>query len=274
MKLTALTAATTAAILLGSTAFAQTAFDGANQATDRNENLRDAINDDLETDTTTFGNAGRKIGFSGSVALRGSVANGNTDAADLGIGADMLYFDGTNGYSLELSYDYGEEAGTKTEESLFFDAEYTRDFNPNFYGFAKLQGSVDEFSSYDSDYFVGIGAGYRVLNSDDVSWTVQGGPGYRVASLTDIVDGETEEAAFSASSNFSYKLSDIAYLTNDTDVLTSESDTGVVNELGVTVAMSEVLALRTTLQTKYHTDPQVGYDNTDNTFGVSLVFNY
>ena len=274
MKLTTLTAATTAAILLGSTAFAQTAFDGTNQATDRNENLRDAIADDFETDTTTFGNAGRTVGFSGSVALRGSVANGNADAADLGIGADMLYFDGTNGYSLELSYDYGSEEGVKTEESLFFDAEYTRDFNPNFYGFAKVQGSVDEFSSYDSDYFVGLGAGYRVLNSDDVSWNVQGGPGYRVASLKDIVDGDTEEVAFSASSNFSYKLSDTAYLTNDTDILSSDSDTGVVNELGVTVAMSEMLALRTTLQTKYHTDPQDGFDATDNTFGVSLVFNY
>jgi putative salt-induced outer membrane protein len=274
MKLTTVGAATVAALLLGSTAYAQTAFDGIDQATDRNENLRDAIADDLEVEETSFGNSGRKLGFSGSVALRGSVSNGNTDTADLGIGSDMSYFDGKNGYSLELSYDYSEDGGAKTEESLFFDAEYTRDFNPDFYGFAKLQGSVDEFSSYDSDYFVGFGAGYRVYNSNDVSWSVQGGPGYRVASLRDIVDGETKEAAFSASSNFSYRLSDTAYLTNDTDILASESDTGIVNELGVTVAMSEMLALRTTLQTKYHSDPQPGYKDTDNTFGVSLVFNY
>ncbi|RPE66344.1 putative salt-induced outer membrane protein [Pacificibacter maritimus] len=274
MKFTTVGAATVAALLLGSSAYAQNAFNGVDQASERNEDLRDAIADDLEVEQNTFGNSGRKLGFSGSVALRGSVSNGNTDTADLGIGSDMTYFDGTNGYSLELSYDYSEDDGSKTEESLFFDAEYTRDFTPNFYGFAKVQGSVDEFSSYDSDYFVGFGAGYRVYDTADVSWAVQGGPGYRVASLRDIVDGETEEAAFSASSNFSYRLSDTAYLTNDTDILASESDTSVVNELGVTVAMSEMLALRTTLQTKYHTDPQPGFEETDNTFGVSLVFNY
>lgn len=273
MKLYTATAAT-AAVLFTTAAFADTPFDGTDQATTRNEDLREAVAEDFKVSTDTSGNAGRKLGFSGSLALRGSVSNGNTDSSDLGIGADVLYFDGTNGYSLELNYDYGEESGIKTTETLFFDAEYTRDFNPDLYGFAKLQGSVDEFSSYDSDYFFGVGAGYRVVNTADTRWTVQGGAGYRVASLNNLVDADVEEAAFTAGSNFYYKLSESAFLTNDTDILASDSDTAVNNELGLTVAMSNNLALRTSLKTSYHTEPLPGFKDVDNTFGVSLVFNY
>lgn len=282
MKLSSLTLATTTAVLFGSAAFAQTAFDGTNKATDGNEVLREAVADDFEVETTTFGNEGRKLGYSGSLALRASATSGNTDSADIGIGADVLYFDGINGYSLELNYAYGEDEGTTTEENLFFDAQYTRDFGPSLYGFAKVQGSIGEFSALDSDYFVGVGAGYRVYDSSQMRWTVQGGPGYRTSSLNpvklvgDALEGDLElnEAAFSAGSNFYYKLSDTAFLTNNTDILASESDTAINNEIGVTVAMSNNLALRTSLATAYHSDPADGYKNSDNTFGVSLVFNY
>ncbi|GAA3864757.1 DUF481 domain-containing protein [Celeribacter arenosi] len=274
MKTLNLTLAMIAGLSVGSAAFAQTAFDGTDTATDRNEDLREAIDDDFDTAPEAVGNEGRKLGFSGSVALRASAASGNADTVDLGVGAEMAYFDGTNGYSLEVNYDYAEDSGAATEESLFFDAQYTRDFNPRFYGFAKVQGTVDAFSSYESDYFVGVGAGYRVFDNAKTRWTVQGGPGYRVASLTDVVDGEFDEAAFALSSNYRQQLSETVYFINDTDIITSESDTSVINDLGLTVAVANNLAIKTSIQTEFHTDPLDGYEDTDNTFGVSLVYNY
>ncbi|MXQ07236.1 DUF481 domain-containing protein [Alphaproteobacteria bacterium GH1-50] len=262
-----------ATLFLAHTAMAQTAFDGAN-ASDLNEDLREEIEDDFERDLGEFGNEGRPLGFSGSAAVRATAASGNSDNADVGIGTDLIWYDGTNGVSLELNYAYGETDGTKTEESLFYDLEYTRDLTPRVFAFATVQGTVDEFSAFETDTFVGFGAGYRIYDTSDIQWTVQGGPGYRVADLDAAVDGDFEEGAIVLESNYLNRLSDTMYVTNDTDVVWSESDTVVLNDLGLNVSMTETLALRTSVETEYHTDPQPGFKSTDNTFGVSLVYNF
>jgi len=251
-----------------SAAIAQTALD-ASQAAERNEDLSEDIADDFERDTPQFGNEGRAIGFDGSVSLQGSATSGNTDTASLGIGANLGYYDGTNGYELQLSYRYSENEGVTDEDSLLYDLEYTRDFGPSYYGFAKLQGNVESLVDT-SDNFLGAGVGYRVLDTGSTQWSVQAGVGYRVADLNGIDD--LEEGALAVSSNYYNQLSDTLAVTNDTDIIGSDADTVVYNDLGLNVSMTSALALRTSVVTEYHTDPQPGRDDTDNTFGVSLVY--
>ncbi|WP_413717989.1 YdiY family protein [Silicimonas sp. MF1-12-2] len=259
---------------LATVASAQTVFTGTNVAADRNEDLLEAIEDDAERDLDRFGNEGRPQGFAGSVALRGIASSGNTDSVDVGIGSDLGYVWGPNGIELQLSYTYGEDDGVKNDESLFYGLEYTRDFNPKVFGFAKVQGSVDKFSAFDSDTFVSFGAGYRVFNEADRQWSVQAGPGYRFAELSDITSGDISEGAFGVSSDYAQKLTDTVFLTNDTDIITSSSDTVVYNDLAVSVSMTDSLALRSSILTEYHTDPTPGFKSTDNTFGLSLVYSF
>ncbi len=63
-------------------------------------------------------------------------------------------------------------------------------------------------------------------------------------------------------------------MTNDTDVITSSSDTVVYNDLALSVSMTDSLALRTSVLTEYHSDPEPGFKDTDNTFGISLVYSF
>jgi putative salt-induced outer membrane protein len=251
-----------------------TVFTGTDTVEDRNEALREDIEEDFERDTR-IGNEGRSLGFSGSIALRASASDGNTDTAAIGLGANYTWFDGANGFGVQLSYSYAEDEGVTTEESLLYDLEYTRDFNPRFFAFAKLQGSLDEFSSYETDTFLGVGVGYRVISTPDTQWSVQAGPGYRVAELDDVIDRDFEESAIAVSSNFSSRFNESVLFTNDTDVIASDSDTVVYNDLGVNYAIgTDGLALRTSVQTEYHTDPVPGRKDTDNTFGLSLVYSF
>ena len=252
-----------------------TVFTGTNQVDDRIEDLEEDIEEDFERDVDAFGTEGRELGFDGSMALRGSATSGNTDTVDLGIGANFGYFTGLNAYELQLSYDYSEDEDETTEESLLYELEYRRSFTPEFYGFAELQGTVDEFSNYESDTFVGFGVGYRIVNTSEMVWAVQAGPGYRIADLEDLnqVD-DFEEAALSISSEFYREMNEDVFFTNDTDIITSDSDTVVLNDLGVTVSMNDQLALRTSLLTEYHTEPFAGADDTDNRLGVSLVYSF
>lgn len=270
----AVTGLSTLCILLGTASYAQQNVLQTGAAGEQIENLRDDIEDDFEREVDTLSNRGRPTGFTGSVAARGSFSDGNTDSADVGIGVDLNYFDGLNGYSFELSYTYGETEDVVTEESVLYDLEYRRDLNPSFFGFAKLQGSYDDFASFEDDVFLGFGAGYRIYDTQNLQWTIQAGPGYRVASLSDFTDTEIEEEAIAVSSNYYNLIQPGAAITMDTDVIASESDTVVFNSLAFTQSLNDQLALRTSLDTEYHTDPLPGDDDTDNTLGISLVYSF
>lgn len=262
------------AALSAQAALAQNVFTGTDVAETRTEDLVEAIEEDAERDIDRFGNEGRPQGFSGSFALRGIASTGNTDSVDIGAGANLNYVTGLNGFELDLNYVYGEDDGVKSEESLYYGLQYTRDINARLYGFGKVQGSIDQFSSFESDVFVGLGLGYRVINTPTTQWTVQGGPGYRFANLSDVASADVSEAALGVSSDFSRRLSDTMLLTNDTDIVASDYDTAVLNDLAFSVAMTDTLALRTSLLTEYHSNPEPGFDDTDNTIGVSLVYSF
>jgi len=257
-------------------AFAQatTVFQGADAAGDQVDDIADAVEDDFErsTDRGTFGNEGRGIGWYGSVSATGTATSGNTDTANVGIGTKFGYFDGVNGHDIALSYTYGEADGDTDANSLLASYDYTRNIATRTFAFGELSLAYDEFSSYESDVFVGGGVGYRVIDDGSRVWEIQGGPGYRF--LEDANGVETDEAAFKVSSKFYQELNAGLFLTNDTDVLYSDTNTLITNDLGFNVAMSDGLALRTSLLTEYNTDPLPGLDDTDNTLGVSVVYNF
>ncbi|WGW04968.1 DUF481 domain-containing protein [Tropicibacter oceani] len=261
-------------VLSASAASAQGLVGGDSVAADRNEQLIEDIEDDAERELDRFGNENRPQGFTGSAALRAIGSSGNTDSVDVGIGTDLNYVWGQNGIELQLNYAYGEDDGKKTEESLFYGLEYTRDFTPTVFGFGKVQGSVDAFSDFQTDTFASFGVGYRVYNDQTKQWSLQAGPGYRFAELEDITRADISEGAFGVSSDYAHKLSETVFLTNDTDVIWSESDTALYNDLALSVAVSKSLALRTSVLTEYHSEVAKGTKNTDNTFGVSLVYSF
>lgn len=267
-----LAAASILGVSAGAALAQTTAFDNQDAAEDSFEDLQEQIEDDAERDIEPFGNVGRPLGFDGSVALRGTLSDGNTDSADLGIGANVGYYDGVNGFRGILSFSYGEENGVETENSTIYSLEYTRDFGTRWYGYAQVQGSEDEYSPYVSDTFAGFGVGYKLIERTDVNWYISGGPGYRWAELSD--GTEIEEEALSLESNYTARLGDNLLGTLDTSVIFSDSDTVVYNDIGLNVGVSDNLAVRTSLATEYHTDPLPGADDLDNTLGVSLVYSF
>lgn len=267
-----LAAASVTALLAGAATAQTTTFSPEDRAQDSVEDIEEDVADDFERDVEPFGNTGRELGWTGSVSMRATASDGNTDSADVGVGTRAGYYDGVNGHELTLSYSYSKEDDVQTEDSLLAGYDYTRDFGTNTYFYVKGQLAKDEFSSYDTDAFVGAGVGYRVFDTPETQWSIAAGPGYRY--LEDNLGNETEEGAFSLSSNYLQNLNESVFITNDTDVIYSESDTAVNNELGLNVAMTNQLALRTSLLTEYHTDPVPGFEDTDNTLGASVVYTF
>lgn len=258
-------------MVAGTGAYAQqSAFSGQDGASKQVEAFDDSLDKAAERDLPTFGNTGRELGWTGSVSASANATSGNTDSVDVGAGARLGYYDGVNGHRLNFAMSYSENNDVRTKNESFLSYDYTREFGSNLYGYGQLQGAYSEFGAYEEDLFGGLGIGYRAVNSADTNWSIQTGPGFRKAKTA---KGSTiEEFAWSLGSFFSTKLSDTASLYNDTNVLWSDADVFTTNELGVNVAMTNTLALRTALTTKHHTQPAAGFEETDNALGVSLVY--
>ncbi len=254
-----------------------TTFQNENRSAEAVENLEEQIAEDADRDLGAFGNEGRQIGSYGSVSLRGtSTSNDGDTSSDLGVGLRWGTFDGVNGIDVTASFAYGIENGEETENSLLAGIDYRRDFNDTLFAYAKADASFDKLSTtvgeYKQDVFVGAGLGYRIFNDADTQWSVQAGPGYRVAQV--VGGGEVNEAAASLSSNFFKSLTDTTYITNDTDVIYSEFATTVTNELALNVAVSESLTLRTSYATNFNDQTDNAFSDAENTFGIAAVYNF
>jgi len=181
-----------------------------------------------------------------------------------------------NGIDVTAAYNYSEDNGDEAQNQLLLGADYRRDFGPRYFGYAKLDASQDRAAeNLDDNYvdvFLGAGLGYRILNDATSQWSIQAGPGYR---YTETVGGfDNSEAAASISSNYYRSLSATSYVTNDTDLIYSDTSTLLTNDLALNVAMTNALSLRTSLSTSFDDSVDDTFGDASNTLGVAVVYNF
>ena len=268
-------ATTAIALLVATGAHAQaTGLTGVERLDDRIDDITEDAQDDLDRgiDADRFNDNGVPQGFRGSAALQFSGTNGNTDTSELSIASRMTYGVGNWSHSVGVAAEFGEGNGVRNEEKFFATYEAARAFTPQVYAFGTGRIEYDDFATVERDAFIGGGLGYRIVNTPDMAWRVQAGPGIR---YTDLQNGDSEtEGAGIASSRFFYGLTDAVSLTNDTDILSSDANTLVSNDFGVNFRVSENLSTRLSYRTEYNDSPLPGFENSDNTLGMSLVVGF
>ncbi len=260
-------------------AFAQSELVGIDALDDRIEDIEDDVADDLERsqDAARFGFPEYQPGFSGSASLSYVADEGEGNSQDFNLGVRMRYAQGQWVQSIGLAVDFSEgddELGNtvKTDEDIFaiYDANYY--LNERFYLFALARAQRDGLATGDDtsrDAFVGVGPGYRIINEPDMAWRLQAGIG---ASYLREADGDSDtEVGYIASSRFFWQFNESVFMTNDTDVLSTDSSVRANNDLGVNFQASDTLSTRISYLTEYDDSNE---DKTDNRFGVSLVVGF
>ena len=295
------------ALAIGVPAFAQTEFStganitGVSGLEDQIEDVEDAVRDDFERsqDSSRFGPAARREGTFGSIALTYAGRSGNYENQDFSLAGRLSHNQGPFQQSVGLLLEYGEDDDGDTDTkrtSVIYDGNYY--FNEQLYAFILGRAAVDGMADdglYDGslspeeladrdgrlkrDAFLGFGPGYRIINNDTTAWRVQAGVGVRYTHTVRTTSAEPEPAfvesdtsvGYIASSRFYHKFNDQFFLTNDTDILTSDANDIAWNELGLNVRMTDALATRVSYKTEYVSDRAI---RTDNTLGVSLVYGF
>jgi putative salt-induced outer membrane protein len=263
-------------LLLGATGgSAQTVLTGIDSVDDRIDDIDRSARLDLDrgNDAFRYGSPEYREGLSGSASLGYSGKTGATDSSEFSMGARLRMANGPMVQTLGVVLDFAESGSVKTKEDLFaiYDANYY--FDDNLYGFAlgrvKSDGLAETAGTVKTDAFVGVGPGYRVINTPDLSWRVQAGIG--VSYLKDGAGASDTETGYIASSRLFWRMSETLFATNDTDVLKSDSALRVNNDLGFNVKMSDMFATRVSYLTEYNDARAV---KTENKLGVSLVYSF
>lgn len=216
-------------------------------------------------------------GWTGEGSLSAGVTTGNTETSDLGLGVKANNDLGVWAFGFQAAADYGDTDGVETKNRIFLSGNADRQINDKLFGFGQLSYEKDEFSGFESRTFAGAGLGYEIYNSDALSWTVRGGPGYKIDEVLDTLTGETnseESFGATAASNFAYQFNDNVGFSNDTSVLYAETSTQIGNIAALTASLTNTLSARVSLEVRHDTDPVIGFEDTDTISRVSLVYGF
>lgn len=264
------------ALLLGATAsMAQGLLTGTAALDDRIDDIEENVRDDFDRseDEYRFGNPEFRPGLSGSASLGYSGSTGNNDSQEFSAGARLRFAQGQLVQTIGVALEFAEENGVKSEEDVFgvYDANYY--FDDSLYGFVlgrvESDGLATLATEVKTDAFVGVGPGYRIVNTPDMTWRLQAGIG--VSYLENGLDESDTETGYIVSSRFFYKFNENVFATNDTDILKSDSALRINNDLGVNFKMTDAFSTRVSYLTEYNDSRPI---RTDNKLGVALVYGF
>jgi putative salt-induced outer membrane protein len=265
--------------LAATSAYAEGELVGTKALSDRLDDLETAVEDDFERsqDAARFSNPEFKQGLSGSASLSYVGKTGNSDEQDFALGLRLRHAEGAFVQTLGMAIDFSETEGAATKKDVFgiYDANYY--FNDKVYGFALARFKKDGLAvdaaipgeAFAKDAYLGFGPGYRVINTPDMTWRVQAGIG--VSYLEDGLGNSTTETGYLAASRFFYKINDNVFVSNDTDLLKSDTALRIDNDLGVSVKMTDTLSTRISYLSEYNDSRAI---RTDNKVGLALVLGF
>lgn len=263
------------AMMLAAPVMAQTALTGVRDVNDRIDDINEVVAEDMarSEDAARFGNPEARQGLSGSASVGYSGKTGNNESQELSAGVRLSYTQGNFVQTIGAVVDFAEDQGRKTKEDILAVYDANLYFDQSLYGFVLARIEADGLASTAGDVrrdgFLGFGPGYRVINTPDMTWRVQAGIG--VSYLEDGLRNSVTETGYLAASRLYYRISDGIFLTNDTDVLSSDAALRVNNDLGVNFRVTDAVSTRISYVTEYNDSRAI---RSDNKLGVSLVFGF
>lgn len=223
-------------------------------------------------------------GWTGEGAISASTTTGNSETTDVGVAVKGKNDTGNWTTGFEAIFDYGEQDGIEAENRFFLAGQLDRQLNDKLYSFGRVSYEQDEFSGFESRTFVGGGLGYEVIANGQTKWVVEGGPGFKIDEVREILPTpenglmaaipsmREESISAIAKSDFSYGFNDNVTFTNVTNALYAQESTQLGNITAITASLTDVLSARIAFEVRHDTNPPLGFEATDTATRFSIVY--
>ena len=215
----------------------------------------------------------REEGMSGEVNVGGSLATGNTDTTRLDAEIKARFKSGRLEDNYRLSVEFSEDNGTTTAQRILGSVESRFDMQKKLFVFGFLEYDDDRFSGFNYEIEGAIGAGYKLIDSSNMRFLVQAGPGYRFSKLS-VLGTTQDELVVRGSADFVYDISDSTSLSNVSIVTWDDARTTLENTISLTNDLFGNLATRLSFNVRYNSDPPVFTRKTDTLSKISLVYGF
>jgi len=237
---------------------------------------------------TEEGDGEEPVKWSGEVEASASQTTGNTENTQLGlkakfkreIGRFIHVLSGKVDYAEQVANDEeGEEYSKITQDRWMISYQVDAQLRDRTHGYVRGQYDEDQFSGFNKRWFVGVGLGHDVFDNDQVTWSIEGGPGYRWSELaeTPTTPGEPRarhEFAAYADSDLNVQLRENVSLEQNANVTYADSNTTYDTAVGLKTKLTDTLSSKVSYQVKYETDPPDGRKNKDTMLKASLLLGF
>jgi putative salt-induced outer membrane protein len=193
----------------------------------------------------------------GSAGLGFALNRGNTDTTNLNVTFDATYDPKKKDlWRFQGLYLRGETQGEVSVDRLFLQGRYERTITTRAFVFGQTQYLRDEFKEIDYLFATSGGVGYRVVASDTVSFSVDGGAGVSWEKNPGF-DVDTS-AVITAGDRFEWRVSPSAAITQGASALWVADDFGdalYTFSAGLSTSVVKHLQLKIELINAYKTKP-------------------
>jgi putative salt-induced outer membrane protein len=185
-------------------------------------------------------------------------------------------------HNLRASADYRRSNGQTDREQFSLSYEPRLELGDELFAYALGQVERNRFQGFSSRYAISGGLGYKVLDDDGLSLSVQAGPAWR---QTNLVTGLSESSiAVLAGLDFDWRLSDRIKLTQDANAVAEgggralaiidSRSTSINLVTGLEGRITDKLTARLSYTLEYDSNPPVGAVSTDTATRFTFVYGF
>ena len=210
----------------------------------------------------------------GEFALGGSFSNGNSEHRALSIDGKAVYRAGRVEDKYKAVFDFIDNGAITLAKRWMVGAQSSIDIQDGLYAFGYGNYEDDKFTGYNYELDGGIGAGYRIIRTENALLSFEAGPGYRYSKLPFPLTKEKKLYARGVLS-FQYVISGNAKIENETTVRWDSLHTRIDNLFAVTSKFTTTLSGRLSVNVRHNSKPPaVGINKTDTLSKVSLLYSF
>ena len=211
-------------------------------------------------------------GWTGEVELGGFISTGNTDENGVAAG---LKFNRTTvlwRHTFEFTADYKRTDDVVTKEKYF--GVYTANYklSERYYAWGRLSAERDQFAGFDSRLSEGAGIGYRVINSKDLKFDIEGGPALR---QTDFTGGDRRSSiAARLAQKLAWQISEDVLISQTAATFLESGNSTFIASAGLTTKLRSAVSARASFDVRHDQNPPNDRQKTDTTSRVTLVYDF
>jgi putative salt-induced outer membrane protein len=201
-----------------------------------------------------------------------SNSTGNTRSTNVALGLNFTRNGLAWDHILTATVDYQRDNGIESKSRYFAGYSTHYKFDGRLYGVGLLSWEADRFAGFNNRLSESIGFGYAVLQSPNMTLSVEAGPALR---QTDFIAGGSQNSfAGRAAANYQWNILPDLTFTQTVSFYGEGRDSTLVSDTGLTANLIGALSARASYHVQYETDPPLALENTDATSRITLVYSF